>query len=200
MRPARPLSAALAAALLLPGAPPASAGLGPLHRPSALPWADTVQLRTFDARHGQLLAAHLVITAHARTRISVENTSDTPQLVQAGSTTRVRVLLPSGQTLATVPFDAGDQWVLAPYDGVLDFAGSSGRSADHSARSRAEVVITDPALLLYFLSPPGGGGRVELPAAAIGFADVLGGDGLSREVSLEAGLRVRVDYVFAPWS
>lgn len=176
----------------------ALASLGGTHRPSSLPWSDVVKIPSFDPAQGQLVAVHLSIDTFVRTDLRAENLGAGPQLVDARAVANVSVRLPNGLAIADLPFDSGAQWVLASFDGAVDFAGTSGRSTLSTGRRHADVWIDDPALLLDFVALPKEGGYVELPVSAAGQTSMLGGRPLSEFTALDAGVRVRAEYILAP--
>lgn len=167
------------------------------HRASSLPWADVVQVRSFDPAQGQLVRARLTIDAFVRTDLAVENLGETPSAVSAHAIALVTVQSPNGGLLAQLPFQTDVMWTTAAYDGLTDFAGISGRRELRSGRQRAEVVIEDPALLLYFMGVPGEGGVVDLPVSAFGSTAIVGGSMQAERAELGAGVRVRVEYTTA---
>ena len=177
---------------------PLGAVLRDSHRPAPLPWADVVQLASFDPAGGQLVGVRLIIDAFVRSDLAAENTSDAQDLVHAQAASLVRVALPSGVTVAELPFGAEVTWSLAPFDGKHDFAGASGRSIRLAGRRHAEVLIDDPGVLLYFVGPVGGGGTVELPVSADGMTSILGGMKLEQLAGQAAGVRVQVEYFAVP--
>lgn len=177
---------------------PVGAVIGNTYRPRELPWSDTVQVPTFDPSTGQLVGARLLIDAFVRTDMRAENQGEFPDLVQAQFSAVVQVALPNGQPLAQMPFDAGSTWALTPFDGKCDFAGTSGRSIRPAGRGVTEVLIDDPAALLYFVGPVGGSGLVELPVSANGLTSILGSARLLQYAEPMAGVRVRVEYFSIP--
>lgn len=195
MSPSRRLLCLLSLALapLLVG--PALAAFGDTHRPSALPWSDVVRVPGFDPSQGELRAVRLSIDTFVRADLRAENVGEVPQLVCAHAVALVSVQLPSGAVVAEVPFDAAAQWVLAPFDGAVDYAGPSGRTVAPGGRRTIQVQIDDPALLLEFLGEPGDGGFVEFPVHAIGSTSMLGGRPLVTSAHLDAGVRVRAQYL-----
>lgn len=173
----------------------ALAAFGDTHRPSTLPWSDVVQVASFDPAQGQLSAVVLSIDAFARMDLRAENLGTGPQLVSAHGVANVSVQLPNGVSIADVPFEGGALWTLAPFDGAADFAGPSGEISTSSARRHVEVLIDDPALVLYFVGLPESGGVVELPVSAVGSTAIVGGRPLSQSAAIDAGVRVRVQYL-----
>jgi len=177
---------------------PLGAALENSYRPATLPWSDTVQLDTFDPATGELVGVRLLVDSFVRAELRAENQSDVYDLVHAQCSAVLRVALPNGQTIAQMPFDAGTTWALAPFDGKSDFDGASGQSARPSGRGHTEVLIDDPAMLLYFQGPFGGGGTVELPVSAQALTSILGGSNLLQFTEPSAGMRVSVEYFSIP--
>ncbi len=191
----------LATFVLSSAALPASARSAPTvgneHATSTLPWSDVVRVRRFDPSLGTLQRVHLVIDAFVRVDLAVENVGTGPMAVSAHAIALVSVHAPTGATFAQMPFQSDAQWTLAAYDHTLDFAGASGRRSAGIGREHIDVVIEDPAQILAFLGAPGLPGVVELPVSAFGSAAVLGGPDAIQRTRLDAGVRVRVEYVFA---
>jgi len=177
---------------------PVGAVLGNAHRPGSLPWSDTVQVESFDPAGGQLVGVRLLIEAFVRADLRAENLGSAPDLVHAQVSALVRVALPNGEPVAELPFDAATTWTLDRFDGQSDFAGPSGRSIRPAGRRYTEVLIGDPALLLDFVGPVGGGGYVDLPVSAQGLTFILGNQELLRFEDPAAGVRVRVEYFAIP--
>jgi len=195
MHPCRRLLPLLSLALAPLVVGPALAAFGDTHRPSTLPWSDVVRVPSFDPSQGELRAVRLSIDTFVRADLRAENLGDVPQLVCAHAVALVSVQLPSGESVAEVPFDAAAQWALAPFDGAVDYAGPSGRSAAPGGRRTIQVQIDEPGLLLEFLGKPGAGDFVELPVRAIGSTAMLGGRALVTSAHLDAGVRVRAQYL-----
>lgn len=195
MTPLRPALGLLALALAPFLVAPAGAAVGDTHRPSALPWADVVQVDRFDPSQGELGAVLLSIDTFARADLRAENVGDAPQMVSAHALATVSVRLPNGVEIAAVPFEGDAHWTLGAYDGAVDYAGTSGRRATPSGRRTVEVLIDDPSLVLYFLGLPGASGVVELPVAAVGATSIVGGRPLLASATLDAGVRVRATYL-----
>ncbi len=183
----------LASTYFLAGA--AGAAFGDTHRPSTLPWSDVVQVPSFDPAQGELSAVRLSIDTFVSMDLRAENLGAGPQQVSAHGLAIVSVQLPNGSSIATVPFEGEALWTLAAFDGTADFAGASGEAATSSARRHVEVLVDDPALVLYFVGLPGVGGTVELPVSAGGSTAILGGRPLLERAAIDAGVRVRVQYL-----
>jgi len=176
-------------------APDLGAAVGDTHRPSRLPWSDVVQVASFDPALGKLSAVRLSIDTFVRMDLRAENLSDRPQLVSAHALANVSVDLPNGVSVVDMSFDGEELWTLAPFDGTADFGGASGETSGSSARRHVEVLIDDPAHVLYFVGLPEVGGTVELPVSAFGSTAILAGRQVLEHQSIDAGVRVRVQYL-----
>ena len=194
----RPTTLALSLALLGLATLPVTAAVGNTHRPSSLPWSDAVQVASFDPAVGQLIGVRLSIDAFVRADLAAENQAEVPDLVHVQTLANVRVALPNGEVVTELSFDASATWSLAAFDGKTDFAGPSGRTIRPAGRRHAEVLIDDPAVLLYFQGPASGGGTVELPVSASGVTSIVGGSKLAQLANQTAGVRVLVEYFAVP--
>jgi hypothetical protein len=195
MAPVRRLAVLLGLSLLVSGAQ----GTGsPVHPSAGLPWSGTAVLRRFDPARGELRGVRLVLESFARADVRVENTASTGSAATGVAQVDVGVRLPDGTAVAVNHHSAQVSFLLAAFDGTLDYSGRSSAARTLSGRLRQEVLIQDPSQLLAFVGRPGAPGAVELPLFAVGATSLQGGPDLASESLLQAGARVRAIFFYEP--
>jgi hypothetical protein len=163
-------------------------------------WQRDLALPRFDPALGTLLSVELTLEGRVLGSVRFESQDARASLVQVDFRARLEIERPDGsQWLAVEPFRAFSE-ALAPFDGVVDFAGPSGRSfLDILETSAASVVAPPPEEdLALFTGPAGAPGELVVPARGTGLSQASGAGNLSLAIETMAGATVRVRYEFEP--
>ena len=152
----------------------------------ATDFTSSALLPQFDPAVGTLTAATLYVTASNNSFTQVEN------LNRSASTTITTdsVTASVGSLVSAV---AVNSWTntLARYDGVLDFAGTSGVS-------NAPVVVTASNSVGLDITTVQGTGFFTLPVSAVANSTFTGTSAYSFNVNTKASVLVRLVYEFTP--
>lgn len=192
-------TAAFAAPFVAPLAPPAGGAEATVTYAAVLParatdWTDVVTLPRFDPALGELRVVELTVEARLTGTIALENLGEAPVSAASRLAAAVRVQRPGAPPTALVSAEPAvvRTQPLAPYDGVLDHAGSSGQTTAVSATATAVGAHTDPADLTLFT----GTSPIGLPSAGTDTSVPPVEAGVVAELSSTVGATVTVSYTY----
>ncbi len=148
----------------------------------------------FNPALGNLQSITIQHSGHVTSSIRVENTS-------TGSTSNIRAtvagtltLTGGGATIELTPTDNVGTFSASRFDGILDFAGSSGKTfAPHTASASRELVISGTAM-----NPFLGTGTVSFTENVEAASTASGGGNLRTEILSTGGSTVVVTYSYVP--
>ncbi len=167
--------------------------------PTETDFTQTIAIEQFDPTLGSLQSITLTLTASVTGSMGVENTS-----VVSGSSgdmelsAALAVASPSdpATTLVVASPASTEVFSLAPFDGDVDFAGTSGVTfADVDAVETATEVLTEPGLL----AAATGTGSFDLVVGAVGTsgANATGGN-IATFFASQAGATITLTYDYEP--
>ena len=160
-------------------------------------WNHVVNIPRFDSSLGTLLTITFQLTGNATGDAMFENKSTTASmLVTSEQTATISLMRPDLTTLVQVVPLATTIDTMPTYDGVLDYAGTSGKTYFGLSASLVNTVtlssITASDMALFV-----GAGNIALPATATGGGTLSNvGGKLNGEVTTQAGAGVRVTYTY----
>lgn len=190
--------AAIVAAGILACIAPASASLTTysFELPAAATnWRELVAVPRFDPDHGTLRSVEYTITANVGGSASFESHDPSATTVRMDVSAIIRLQRPDGSTLLTAIPDASVTAQAGPFDGVVDYSGSSGATFDSLLASVAQSGSTSsPADLALFI----GTGDLLLPVFARGASTGSGAGNLEMHFSTLASAELSVTYVANP--
>ena len=161
-------------------------------------WSSSLTVPQFDPSLGTLLSAKVELLGSLNSQVRVENTS-------AGSVT-IKVTV-QGDLVLTAPNVSltkqlkpldGALFAAAPFDGVIDFAGTSGHDFGlQTATDGASATLTNPVDLAPYI----GVGTVPLTGEANNVSStVSGGGGIVSTLNSTASGDYTVTYHYAPFN
>ncbi|HPM85160.1 MAG TPA: SdrD B-like domain-containing protein, partial [Candidatus Anammoximicrobium sp.] len=164
-------------------------------------WTQTRSIDQFDPALGTLTAVEITNLGSITTTFRFENTDPTPstvtyQLAGQVSLTGVGIGVGGvGSPLALSISKPAQSASLSAYDGVTDFAGTSGITIDSvTSSSSSSTVLTDPAVIALYT----GTGTVAFSETATGASSVSGSGNLTTQRRTTALGQVTVVYHYIP--
>ncbi len=178
-------------------------------------WTLPAEVAKFDPTLGLLMSINIGVVLDAKATVSAENLSadsatvylaDRAQLTAVSRGTTLLSFEPRTFTLPSSDFSVGNGppiplgtpiFTLDAFDGLTDFAGSSGRVADATPviqGATASARITTADLLARFT----GTGTETISVGTAGNASFTGGGNMIAEVTQRMGGTLTVSYTYAP--
>jgi len=162
------------------------------YRPRIVDWAGPMFVPAFPAGQPPPQAVILRYQRWSSASGRVENVADRACGVVFEHQVQMQLSLPGGRLLDVSSRTGSEARLLAAYDGLEDFDGTSGLALSSIAGDTTYLVLDDPADIAHFA---GGGGGVSLWVLATGQAVFTGPSTLRQEVEVRAGARLTVEYV-----
>jgi len=168
--------------------------------PQAPNWTRPVLVERFDPLLGTLTGVRIELAG------SVDGLARIEQLTTSGASYTLQfqaffeLRRPDATALVSTQPSQGHVVDLTGFDGVLDFAGTSGRTLPSSAATTPPetVLLSDPADLALFTGATGSAGTLTLGASAFGASTATGPGNPATSFEMQAGADVRVCYEFTP--
>jgi hypothetical protein len=158
-------------------------------------WASNLVFNKFDSTLGTLTGVEFTLTGHLQGTAAYENTAYADATVNL----LLRAVITLGSTpttaITTVTLVSATTDHAGPFDGTIDFAGTSGKTYGAlSADKSVSVVLSDAASLALFT----GTGSILLPISAIGTSAASGLGNLLTRFSTSASSSATLVYDYAP--
>lgn len=166
---------------------------GPLVQPD---WNIILQLPKFDSALGTLTGVTITNSGEILGSIGVENKNVTStRSITAELTALLEATLPGGYLVTSNPTNTQDI-TLPKFDGVVDYAGTSGTTLSNLTAFDTVITFVNAADLALFT----GGGLLDVPVAATDASYATGGGNTASNFSNAAGLilSIQYDYNAAP--
>lgn len=163
---------------------------------TATNWSNTLDITLFDPNLGALTGINFYLLGSARGNVRFESLDALPSTVQCFSQAVITLSRPDYSPLVvTLPIaDTSDD--VSAFDGVIDFAGTSGRTyLDLSAQDSGSVDSPPPASDLVLFTGPG---TISLPIRAVGASHATGAGNLVTQFETWAAAALRVTYTYDP--
>lgn len=151
-------------------------------------WTNTVTVPKFNVSGATLTAVTVEVQGYITNRLSAESFSALNRTVTVTNTTDLVVTAPNLPTIQTT-LTNGDKVSLSPYDGVFDYAGSSGFSIGAYAEVEDEDNVTN-------LTPWVGSGTVGVVARATATSGYSGPADYSFLTQTSASACIIVTYTY----
>lgn len=162
-------------------------------------WKKTVTLPKFDPSLGTLTSVLLKLTGEVSGTASVESKDPSPTMVTATFTADISLMRPDMSVLMAVLPSEAITLPLGSYDGVIDFAGPSGRVLPEVKKELFEshymaspLSLPDQSLFV------GAGEFMSLPVWAVGRSRGSGSGNLVMLLHTDAAATAEVTYFFQP--
>lgn len=149
-------------------------------------FAATATVPLFDPANGTLVSATLSVQATNITSTRVENLDRVAGTATCGSTVTV-----TAGALASAVASKSFTNNLARFDGIVDYAGTSGASNAPATSSASSTVVLDNASVT-------GTGSYDIPVTAAATSFFTGFSAYSFNVATKAAIKITVTYTFTP--
>ncbi|MEM6938508.1 MAG: choice-of-anchor E domain-containing protein [Pseudomonadota bacterium] len=147
------------------------------------------QIQKFDSSLGTLNSATITLQGNVSGSVGYESKDNSPSTVDLELSAEVSVFTRAlGDILVTLPTVAEMRMATA-FDGLTDFAGTSGGSVSGTDSDTQSAVLTGAALADFV-----GSGFVDLFMAAVGTSSAVGPGNISTDFTTFAGGTVTVTY------
>ncbi|HOJ56721.1 MAG TPA: choice-of-anchor E domain-containing protein [Phycisphaerae bacterium] len=158
-------------------------------------WTDSITFPKFDPALGELTSIKFTLSGSVQGSAQFESLDNSPTTVEMYLTSRVELQRPDGSLLVVVFTLANTSDLAAAFDGVVDFAGTSGNTyADLSGTAMDIAISATPADLALFTGP----GEISLPVTAAGTSYGSGAGNLLLQFATAAGATATVEYTYVP--
>lgn len=160
---------------------------------SSTNWNQTVSIPKFDLNPTCLQSVCVELQGHVEGLAKFESLDAAPATVTMNLQATITIKRPDGSPLVTVIPLANTVDDVTAYDGVLDFAGTSGRTyGDLSGNAIESGCKTEPTDLALF----SGTGNISLPVEAQGTSNGSGAGNLILQFNTSASVMVVVTYTY----
>lgn len=168
--------------------------------PQLTGWSETVDVELFDPDLGMLTAVDLQLTATIAGSAAYESTNDNATTITTTFAASCSVFeSPTGPLLLSVNLSEDFVQLAAPFDGVIDFGGSSGNTFSNLSVTENTNTSLSSSLFPMFIGTSGSGspGSRELPVVANGVSTGSGSNLILQFVQ-DAEASVEVCYTYMP--
>ena len=162
-------------------------------------WNGNLTFPRFDPNLGNLISVDFTLTGNAQGVASFESLDALPTTITTTFAATLTLTRPSGGlTILNVIPSTSFVNSATPFDGVIDFGGTSGATAGNIMVTDSNMTsLTSPADLALFSGPAGAPGTIVLPINAMGSSSGNGAGNLVLSFQQMAGASVEVCYTFA---
>ncbi len=159
-------------------------------------WNATLMLPKSDSAFGVLTKATIYLNStELHPYFGVENTSNSAVTTSPNSGIQISVTPPSGAVINVTNSILHTNTPLGAYDGVTDYAGTSGKSWNNEFAS-----VVAPVRIITLanqLNSYRGTGSVNFPTTALGTVTLTGGGNLLSQISTHIGTGLAIVYEYA---
>lgn len=161
-------------------------------------WVRTFTLPKFDPDLGLLVGIRFTLSAEAQGTASVESLDGAPTTVNSAFMAELTLTRPDLSVIVVTTPVANFTDNLSSFDGVIDFAGTSGRMHQGILTADSDTANSPPPRsdLPIFTGPPGNPGTIDLPVFARGISTATGSGNLITQFQTSASSQVEVCYFF----
>ena len=161
--------------------------------PNRTNYVSSLSLGRFDPSLGTLQSVSVALSGSIVGVIRIESEEGEPVIVTENIQAAITLLRPNGSSLALViPFESIDDYFTA-YDGVTDFAGTSGITRSGvTATQDVSVTTSTPEDLALFT----GTTNIALPLSATSSSLATGSGNIVTAFTTFAGASATVDYIY----
>jgi len=159
-------------------------------------WASSVSIPQFNPALGTLQSIQFTLSGNVQGTARAESLDASPTLVNTQFSADITLTRPDLSVIVvTIPI-ANFSDPLGPFDGTIDFGGSSGVTHPGINATDSDMAISPPPLsdLVLFT----GLGNIVLPVVATGTSTATGSGNLITQFTTQAQCSVEVCYVYEP--
>jgi hypothetical protein len=159
-------------------------------------WALSVSLPKFDPALGTLQTIALTLNGHIEGQAAVESTDASATQITTQFQANLTLARPDMSIIAVVIPQITNIVDLTPFDGTIDFAGSSGHTFPNLMQNASQTVTSPPPASDLPLFT--GTGNIVLPVTAVGTSVATGSGNVVTQFATRASAVVTVVYTFQP--
>jgi hypothetical protein len=156
----------------------------------------TVSVPKFNPSLGTLIGINFTLSATSNGAARAENTSSSSSQVTLTFQNTVTLTRPDLSVIVVTIPQAVFMDTLGPFDGMIDFGGTSGISHNNLVASDSDMVSSPPPasdLVLF-----SGAGNIVLPVSAVGTSTAQGGGNVTSQFTSSASADLQVCYQYIP--
>jgi hypothetical protein len=162
-------------------------------------WQTAIPVPKFDPLLGALQQIDLSFTSTVNESVQVESLDSSITVVSVDLGIYLTLVRPNFAVLATIAPSAHNQFAFSPFDGTIDYGGTSGGTWSPTSTTTATATSPPPASdLALFTGLPGNPGTIALMASATNSISVSGTANIAYVSSGQADAMVQVCYTFQP--
>jgi hypothetical protein len=162
-------------------------------------WNQSVSVSKFDPALGILTRVELTLKGDVVGSASIESLDAGASTVTTDYQAAISLTRPDLSILLVSTPTAHFVDNLTAFDGVVDFAGTSGTQHLNISKTTTELMNSVSAMdLALFTGPAGNPGNIVLPVDALGSSNATGSGNLITQFMTDAGATVDVCYFFLP--
>lgn len=162
---------------------------------STTDWTRNLVFNKFDPSQGTLTEVDFSLTGNVVGSAQFENTSGASATIKMQLRADLKLVRPDNSVIITTIPIANTSDTVGAYDGVTDFAGSSGRSYTNLSASLTNTGFTTTGSDLALFAGPG---TVTLPLSATGTSFASGAGSLVAVFNTQAAGSATITYTFTP--
>ena len=155
-------------------------------------WSNSIVLNTLPTNSGSLSSIQFTLFSEIVGTLKVESLDSATGTIVSNLGAEIEVQRPNTSVLHTHTPSARKTDVFGPYDGTVDYAGTSGNT--HAITSSSTGTTTMSTLTGSDLALFQGNGTVTLPVTAVGVSSFSGNGNLQSESTLNASALITVQY------
>ena len=160
-------------------------------------WSSSLDLPRFDPALGILTGIRFQLGGEAQGQAAIESLDATPTTVNTSFEATLTLTRPDNSVIVVSTPDVAFSDPLTAFDGLVDFAGTSGITHGGIVATETETVTSsDPADLALFTGPSGNPGTISLPVGATATSTASGSGNLITQFQTSAGAEVTVCYLY----
>lgn len=158
-------------------------------------WSKGLSLPQFDPALGTLTSVQITSAGTFLSDIAFESKDSGASVISATVSGNLTLNGPGVLSLLTSIMGANQSFSAGAFDGVIDFAGTSGHDfANGSASGSNSITLTDPSVLNSYI----GLGSVSFTDSAVATSSASGAGNLITQISTQAGAQVNIVYTYTP--
>lgn len=162
-------------------------------------WNTTVSVPRFDPSLGTLNLVDVCISGQATGSYGVESPDSGPSVVTVSFSANVSLFRPNSSLIATAVPVANFTHNFTPFDGTIDFGGTSGVFVSGiNTLATTQLNLTSPSDLALFRGPAGNPGSIVLGVTGVGSSIAFGGGHLITQFQMQAAGMVSICYDYTP--
>ena len=162
-------------------------------------WAESLSFNKFDTKLGTLTSIQFDLSGAVRASGEVENRSGKAANVTVYMGSELELTRPDGSRLVLTNPEYAHIFKLTAFDGIRDFAGSSGGHTG-TVEANGSESFTSRDVSDFALFSAAGGGTIDLALSALGYSRTNAAGNFSSEFENFASGMATVTYTYTPFA